>query len=165
MKLFNRCCVFLQHAVLHWDKHFKARLFLRHKIPICPLSDETKQFPATRFLIFYYLLLSARSACIMRRTFGTQEMICCRHSGLLPPGKAVWWRGGGSIGRQREGKEGEPERSEKKGEAGQAVVIKKKREEETEWMKLDSKLYKAWRGTNEGRGRKMESRGDLREPD
>lgn len=32
-------------------------------------------------------------------------------------------------------------------------------------MKLDSKLYKASRGTNEGRGRKMESRGDLRKPD
>lgn len=41
----------------------------------------------------------------------------------------------------------------------------RKREEEAEWMKLDSKLYKASRGTNEGRGRKMESRGDLREPD
>lgn len=45
------------------------------------------------------------------------------------------------------------------------VIKKKERGEETEWMKLDSKLYKASRGTNEGRGRKMESGGDLREPD
>lgn len=82
--------------------NFKAKQFLfqRHGIfqnlssyctdaPSCRLGYKTEQFPTTRFLIFYYLLLSVRSVCIMQRTFGTEEMICCRHSGLLPPGQVV----------------------------------------------------------------------------
>lgn len=97
------------------EAHFKAKLFLFQRAEkfqhlSCDCTDasssylcyKTQQFSATRFLIFYYLLLSVRSACIMQWIFGTGEMICCRHSGLLPPGQAVWWRGGGSIGRERE---------------------------------------------------------------